>query len=266
MSGSVPETSRENSIPARKVAVVTGGARGIGRACAVRLAEQGCDVAIADLIEPVDTAHAVRAAGAHALPLVCDVAVPADITRTIAAVNDEFGRCDVLVNNAGIFPRRMFDELDLDLWHQVLAVNLTSAFLFCKAVVPGMTDRGFGRIINISSNTVGLPVEGMTHYIASKTAVIGFTQALAAEVGKHGITVNSVAPGATPTEGMLTGWETPALSAQRAQLFTGMAERQAVKRVSRPEDVANAVGWFASEQAAFVTAQLLVADGGLARL
>jgi NAD(P)-dependent dehydrogenase (short-subunit alcohol dehydrogenase family) len=266
MSGSGPETSRDNSVPARKVAVVTGGARGIGRACAVRLAEQGCDVAIADLIEPADTAHAVRAAGARALPVVCDVAVPADITRTIAAVNDEFGRCDVLVNNAGIFPRRMFDELDLELWNRVLAVNLTSAFLFCKAVVPGMTDRGFGRIINISSNTVGLPVEGMAHYIASKTAVIGFTQALAAEVGKHGITVNSVAPGATPTEGMLTGWETPALSAQRAQLFTGMAERQAVKRVSRPEDVANAVGWFASEQAAFVTAQLLVADGGLARL
>jgi NAD(P)-dependent dehydrogenase (short-subunit alcohol dehydrogenase family) len=249
-----------------KVAVVTGGARGIGRACAERLAERGYDVAIADLIEPVETARAVRSAGVRALPIVCDIAAPSDVTGAIEAVADEFGRCDVLVNNAGIFPRVMFNELDLDLWRRVLDVNLTAAFLFCKAVVPGMTDRGFGRIINLSSNTVGLPVEGMTHYITSKAAVIGFTRALASEVGRHGITVNSVAPGATPTEGMLAGHDTPAASEQRAQLFTQMAERQAVKRVSRPTDVADAVVWFASEEAAFVTAQTLVVDGGLVRL
>jgi NAD(P)-dependent dehydrogenase (short-subunit alcohol dehydrogenase family) len=249
-----------------KVAVVTGGARGIGHACALRLAEKGYDVAIADLIEPTETAGAVRAAGARALPIVCDVAVPADVTRTIETVADEFGRCDVLVNNAGIYPVKSFDELDLDLWNRILAVNLTSAFLFCKAVVPGMTDRGFGRIINVSSNTVGLPLENVTHYITSKAALIGFTRALAADVGKHGITVNSVAPGATPTEGMLAGYETPAAREQRSQLFTGMVERQGVKRVSHPTDVANAVAWFASDEAAFVTAQLLVADGGLVRL
>jgi NAD(P)-dependent dehydrogenase (short-subunit alcohol dehydrogenase family) len=248
------------------VAVVTGGARGIGHACAVRLAEKGYDIAIADLTEPTETARAVRAAGVRALPIICDVAVPADVTRTMAAVEDEFGRCDVLVNNAGIYPLKTLDELDLDLWNRILAVNLTSAFLFCKAVVPGMTDRGFGRIINISSNTVGLPLENVTHYVTSKAAMIGFTRALAAEVGKHGITVNSVAPGATPTEGMLAGYETQAALEQRSQLFTQMAERQAVKRVGRPMDVANAVAWFASEEAAFVTAQVLIADGGLARL
>jgi NAD(P)-dependent dehydrogenase (short-subunit alcohol dehydrogenase family) len=212
----MPVTSRKNSAPVRKVAVVTGGARGIGRACAVGLAEDGYDVAIADLIEPIDTAGAVRAAGVRALPIVCDVAVPSDITQAIDAVEDEFGRCDVLVNNAGIFPRVMFNELDLDLWRRVLDVNLTSAFLLCKAVVPGMTDRGFGRIINFTSNTIGLPVEGMTHYITSKAAVLGFTRALASDVGRHGITVNCVAPGATPTEGMLAGHETPAASEQRA--------------------------------------------------
>jgi NAD(P)-dependent dehydrogenase (short-subunit alcohol dehydrogenase family) len=266
MTSSVPVTSRENSAPVRKVALITGGARGIGRACAVRLAEQGYDVAVADLIESADAVHAVRAAGVRALPIVCDVAVPTDVTQAISAVDAEFGRCDVLVNNAGIFPRVMFDELDLDLWRRVLDVNLTSAFLFSKAVVPGMTSRGFGRIINFTSNTIGLPVEGMTHYITSKAAVVGFTRALASEVGKHGITVNCVAPGATPTEGMLAGHETPAASEQRAQLFTQMAERQAVKRVSQPTDAANAVVWFASEEAAFVTAQTLVADGGLVRL
>jgi NAD(P)-dependent dehydrogenase (short-subunit alcohol dehydrogenase family) len=242
-----------------KVAVVTGGARGIGHACAVRLAEKGYDVAIADLIEPTETARAVRAAGARALPIVCDVALPSDVTSTMKTIEDELGRCDVLVNNAGIYPRRMFNELDLDLWNRVLAVNLTSAFLFCRAVVPGMTDRGFGRIINISSNTVGLPVEGVTHYITSKAALIGF------EVGKHGITVNSVAPGLTPTEGMVAG-DDKAASEQRAQMFTPMVERQAVKRVSHPTDVANAVAWFASDEAAFVTAQTLIVDGGLVRL
>jgi NAD(P)-dependent dehydrogenase (short-subunit alcohol dehydrogenase family) len=160
----------------------------------------------------------------------------------------------------------MFNELDLELWRRVLDVNLTSAFLFCKAAVPGMTDRGFGRIINFTSNTIGLPVEGMTHYITSKAAVVGFTRALASEIGKHGITVNCVAPGATPTEGMLAGHETQAATEQRALLFTQMAERQAVKRVSRPSDAANAVVWLASDEAAFVTAQTLVVDGGLVRL
>jgi NAD(P)-dependent dehydrogenase (short-subunit alcohol dehydrogenase family) len=266
MSSSTPATELSNSAPGPKVALITGGARGIGHACAVRLAERGYDVAIVDLTEPNETARAVRSAGVRALPIVCDVAVPSDVTHAINAVADEFGRCDVLVNNAGIFPRLAFDELDLDLWRRVLDVNLTSAFLFCKAVVPGMTDRGFGRIINISSNTIGLPVEGVTHYITSKAAVIGFTRALASEVGKHGITVNSVAPGATPTEGMFAGHDTQAAREERGLLFTQMAERQAVKRVSRPVDIADAVAWFASDEAAFVTAQTLVVDGGLVRL
>jgi NAD(P)-dependent dehydrogenase (short-subunit alcohol dehydrogenase family) len=133
MNSSAPVSARD-STPPRKV-VVTGCARGIGHACALHLAGRGYDIAIADLIDPIDTAHAVRAAGIRALPIVCDGAVPSDVTKTINTV------------------------------------------LVCKAVVPGMTDRGFGRIINISSNTVGLPVEGVMHYVASKAAVIGFTRA-----------------------------------------------------------------------------------------
>jgi (S)-1-phenylethanol dehydrogenase len=128
-----------------KVAVVTGGARGIGHACAVRLAEQGYDVAIADLIEPTETARAVRAAGVRALPIVCDVAVPADVTRTIEAVAAEIGRCDVLVNNVGIFPRLMFNELDLDLWHRVLDVNLTARHHRQLRGAGGHTHRRYAR-------------------------------------------------------------------------------------------------------------------------
>lgn len=268
MSTFEAETPRPESVPTLtpRVAVVTGGARGLGQASAVRLAERGYDVAIADLIEPIETASAVRSAGARALPLRCDVAVPSDVTSTIKAVEDKFRRCDVLVNNAGIYPLRAFRDLDLELWHRILDVNLTSAFLFCKAVVPGMTDRQFGRIINFTSNTVSLPVESATHYITSKAAVIGFTRALASEVGKHGITVNCVAPGATPTEGMLAGHDTPAAKEQRLQLFTNMIDRQAVKRISRLADIADAVAWLASDEAAFVSAQTLVVDGGLVRM
>lgn len=249
-----------------KVAVVTGGARGIGRAIAVSLAKRGYDVAIADLVEATETADAVRAVGVRALAIECDVSVPTDVTRTVAAVDAELGRCDVLVNNAAIYPQVSFNDLDLDMWQRVLAVNVTSAFLFCKAVVPGMTGRGFGRIVNLTSNTVGLPVESMTHYITSKAAIIGFTQALAADVGRSGITVNCVAPGATATEGMLAGHESPAAREQRMQLFNGMLQRQAIKRLADPTDVANAVAWFASDEAAFASAQVLVVDGGLARM
>lgn len=268
MSSFEPATSRSESAPTStpRVAVVTGGARGLGQASAVRLAQLGYNVAIADLIESAETASAVRSAGARALPIECDVAVPSDITRTIRTVKSEFGRCDVLVNNAGIYPLRAFQHLDIELWRRILDVNLTSAFLFCKAVVPGMTERGFGRIINFTSNTVSLPVEGVTHYITSKAAVIGFTRALASEVGKHGITVNCIAPGATPTEGMLAGHDTPAAREQRMQLFTDMAERQAVKRIGRPADIAGVVAWLASDEAAFVSAQTLVVDGGLVRM
>jgi NAD(P)-dependent dehydrogenase (short-subunit alcohol dehydrogenase family) len=149
--------SEPNPRAAPRVAVVTGGARGLGRAAAVRQAERGYDVAIADVIEPIETARAIRSAGARALPIECDVSIPSDVTRAINAVEAEFGSCDVLVNNAAIFPRRAFEDVDLELWNRVLNVNLTSAFLFCKAVVPGMTARGFGRIINFTSNTIGLP-------------------------------------------------------------------------------------------------------------
>jgi NAD(P)-dependent dehydrogenase (short-subunit alcohol dehydrogenase family) len=257
------EPPATESTPIRRVAVVTGGARGLGQACALRLAERGYDLAIVDLIDPIDAADAVRATGRRALAIQCDVAVPDDVARAVAAVEEEFGRCDVLVNNAGIFPRQTFDDLDLELWRRVLDVNLTAAFLFSKAVVPGMTDRGFGRIINISSNTVGLPVEGMTHYITSKAAVIGFTRALASEIGRHGITVNSVAPGLTPTEGLLANQPTAAVG---EQLLEQMVTRQPVKRATRPTDIADAVVWFASDEAGFVSAQTLVVDGGLVRL
>lgn len=250
----------------RKVALVTGGARGLGKACATRLAERGSDVAVADMLHPSETADAIRAAGARTLTIECDVAVPSDVTRAGEAVEAEFGRCDVLVNNVAIYPRRVFADVDLELWQRVLAVNVTSAFLFCKAIVPGMTERGFGRIINFTSNTIGLPVEGMTHYISSKAAIVGFTRALASDVGPHGITVNCVAPGAIPTEGMLAGFETPDAREQRMQLFDGMAKRQAVKRLARPTDVAAAVAWLASDEAGFVSAQTLVVDGGLVRL
>jgi NAD(P)-dependent dehydrogenase (short-subunit alcohol dehydrogenase family) len=250
----------------RRVVLVTGGGRGLGRACAIDLAERGYDVAVVDLVEPTETADAVRAAGARALAVRCDVAVPRDVTAAVRAVHAELGRCDVLVNNVAIYPRVPFAEVDLELWHRVQDVNVTSAFLFCKAVVPGMTERGFGRIINFTSNTIGLPVESMTHYITSKAAIVGFTRALASDLGPAGITVNCVAPGANATEGMLAGADTPDARELRMQLFAGMVDRQAIKRLAVPADVAAAVAWLASDEAGFISAQTVVVDGGLVRL
>jgi NAD(P)-dependent dehydrogenase (short-subunit alcohol dehydrogenase family) len=226
----------------RRVVLVTGGGRGLGRACAIDLAERGYDVAVVDLVEPTETADAVRAAGARALAVRCDVAVPRDVTAAVRAVHAELGRCDVQVNNVAIYPRVPFAE------------------------VPGMTERGFGRIINFTSNTIGLPVESMTHYITSKAAIVGFTRALASDLGPAGITVNCVAPGANATEGMLAGADTPDARELRMQLFAGMVDRQAIKRLAVPADVAAAVAWLASDEAGFKSAQTVVVDGGLVRL
>ena len=127
----------------------------------------------------------------------CDVSSPDDVARLGDEVKRRFGRCDILVNNAGIYPHIPFDELTLADWRRVMSVNLDGMFLVSKQFVPGMTERGWGRIVNIASNTFGTPVTGVVHYVASKGGVVGFTRALASELGQRGITVNAIAPSLT---------------------------------------------------------------------
>lgn len=243
----------------RKVAVVTGGANGLGQAYARRLAQDGADVAIVDIIEAQETEDLIRAAGSQAASYICDVSSEQAVSQLAQVVHERFGRCDILVNNAGISANVPFDDMDFKEWRRVLSINLDGMFLMCKAFVPSMKKQRYGRIVNITSNTVGLVVEGFTHYVASKGGVIGFTRALASELGDFGIIVNAIAPGLTPTPATRKMGE-------GSSLFDDMAKRQAIKRVEAPEDLVGAVSFLTSDDAAFITGQTLVVDGGLVRL
>jgi NAD(P)-dependent dehydrogenase (short-subunit alcohol dehydrogenase family) len=238
--------------------VVTGGASGLGQAFALQLARDGARVVIADLDEGTTTLDQVRAAGGDGIQVRCDVASEDDVAALAHSVEADLGPADILVNNAGVSPNVAWDDLDLAEWRRVMAINLDAMFLTCKAFSGAMRGRGWGRIVNVTSNTFGLVIEGFAHYVASKGGVIGFTRALASDLGPDGVTVNAIAPGLThtpTTDRMWTG----------TSLFGDMAQLQAVKREGVPSDLAGAVSFLASDDAGFITGQTLVVDGGLVR-
>lgn len=239
---------------------MTGGGNGIGRIICLALAGAGARVVVAELdaVAAERVAAECRALGPAAIAVATDVADEASIARMAERVAETFGGADVLVNNAAIFATVAISSDGLETlsareWDRVMAVNLRGPFLCAQALVPHMRARGSGRIVNISSGTAfhggGAPV----HYIASKAGVIGLTRALARELGPAGITVNAIAPGATPTEATSP--------AERDRQAATIAAR-AIARMQTPEDVAGAVLFLASPAAAFITGQTLVVDGG----
>lgn len=248
-------------VPDIKVAIVTGAARGIGAAIALRMAEDGADVAVFDLDEAgcTETVRKVQAAGRRALAVACDVADEDAVAQAVSQVARELGPPTLLVNNAGVLRDRTLAKMTLPDWEFVLSINLRSVFLMSRAVQPYMRAEGWGRIVNLSS-IAALGVFGEGNYAAAKAGVQGFTKTLAIELGRQGITVNAVAPGFVITD------MTREVAARTGRPFEEMVETMmkdiSVGRPGVPEDVANAVAFFADPRSSFVSGQVLYVAGG----
>ncbi|MBX9426554.1 MULTISPECIES: 3-oxoacyl-ACP reductase FabG [Streptomyces] len=245
----------------QRVAVVTGAARGIGAATALRLAAEGRAVAVLDLDEAAckDTVEKITAAGGTALAVGCDVSDSAQVEAAVARVAAELGAPTILVNNAGVLRDNLLFKMSESDWDLVMNVHLKGAFLMAKACQKHMVDAGFGRIVSLSSSSA-LGNRGQANYAAVKAGLQGFTKTLAKELGKFGITANAVAPGFIVTE----------MTAQTAErVGMGFEEFQAaaasvipVQRVGRPEDVAHAIAFFTGDDAGFISGQVMYVAGG----
>lgn len=243
----------------KKVAIVTGGASGIGLAFCTSLAEAGYAIVIADLNGADAAAERLTAQGHAALGVKTDVTSVADTEQMVAQATKQFGGLDVLVNNAGLFTTltlKPVDQISRDEWMKVMEVNTLGPFLCIKAALPALRARGGGRIVNIASTS---PIKGtpfMQHYTASKGAVIGFTRSLARELGSENITVNAIAPGFTLSDGVLASGmeEKMGESARRTS--------RSIQRDQVPADLVGAVVFLASDGAGFITGQTIAVDGG----
>jgi NAD(P)-dependent dehydrogenase (short-subunit alcohol dehydrogenase family) len=245
-----------------KVAIISGAASGIGQAFAHRLAQDGAHIVIADILPAADTVRLVKET--DVLAWEGNVSSESSVTALLTEVTARFGRCDILVNCAGIFPLKPFVEMTFADWRQVQAINLDSVFLMSAAFVPGMRARKWGRIVNMASSTLASVVSGFVHYIASKGGVVGFTRALASELGNDGITVNAISPALTRSPGTLARTPRPGMANMEDE-FAFAASMQAIKRPEVPADLVGTVSFLTSDDASFITGQTLNVDGGRVR-
>jgi NAD(P)-dependent dehydrogenase (short-subunit alcohol dehydrogenase family) len=238
---------------AGRVALVTGASQGIGQAIALALAERGARVVATDLTIPEDTLGKI---GSDALGFKLDVTKEEDWQYVLLGTQ-ELGCVDIVVNNAGYFPNRPIEELDFATWRRTMSTNLDAHFLSVKHFLPAMKKKKWGRFVGISSNMVGLAIPGMSHYITSKMGIIGFMRGLANDVANDGVTANAVLPGLT---------NTMAIANQPDEMQRATWEQQAIKRLGEPKDITGAILFLTSDDAAFITGQAIVVDGGQYRV
>ena len=242
-----------------KVAIVTGGAQGLGAAFATALAAEGAAVAIGDILPADDVASAINKAGDRCIATTLDVCDPSSVAACISRTIEVFGHIDILVNNAGLFtnlPIQPFTEISSESWDRVMAVNVRGTFECVKGTAPHMRARRSGKIINIASGTAIKGTPGFLHYVSSKGAVIAMTRALARELGDDGICVNCLSPGLTMNENVRQN------AAWTADIVTRNVQSRALKREGTADDLLGALIFLASSASDFVTGQTLSVDGG----
>lgn len=243
-----------------KVAIVTGGAKGLGRAFALRMAEEGAAVMVVtrkDMENLKRTAETIMSMGGQARFFQADVAKIEDTLAMAKATKEAFGRIDILVNNAAIYDgikRTPFHEIDLSEWDLVMNVNVKGAFLSTRAVFPYMKEQGYGKIVNLASEVFFTGSHGFAHYVASKGGIIGLTRALAIELGPYNICINCVAPGFTDTEASRGLTDVNKYDISKTPLH----------RLEKPEDLTGAALFLVSSESDFITGQTLLVDGGRA--
>ncbi|MEN3586316.1 3-oxoacyl-ACP reductase FabG [Streptomyces sp. ZYX-F-203] len=245
----------------QRVAVVTGAARGIGAATAVRLAAEGRAVAVLDLDEAAcgDTVERITAAGGRAIAIGCDVSDATRVDSAVARIAEELGAPTILVNNAGVLRDNLLYKMSVSDWDTVMNVHLRGAFLMTKACQKHMVDAGFGRVVNLSSSSA-LGNRGQVNYSAAKAGLQGFTKTLAKELGKFGVTANAVAPGFIATD--MTAATAERVGMGFEDFKTAAASQIPVQRVGEPDDIANAIAFFTGDAAGFVSGQVLYVAGG----
>jgi 3-oxoacyl-[acyl-carrier protein] reductase/(S)-1-phenylethanol dehydrogenase len=240
----------------RGTAIVTGASAGLGRAFATALSACGHDIAILDMQSADETEAHIRALGGRSMAVIGDASDPTSVAHLGRVLREsELAPPRVLVNNAGISPYASFDETDLDLWHRILRVNLDSMFLMCQEFLPDLRAHGDGRIVNLSSSVVwDAQARNMSAYATSKAAIVGFTRALAGEVGDAGVTVNCIAPGIVLTPDIRSR-----VPAERLEVYRG---RQAVPVIAEPEDLTSTLLWLVDEGTGLVTGSTVPVNGG----